>query len=104
MEKYFQIIILSKEYTSSNKDILVIKDNITLEDDMHLIYNNELYTFDYLIFTDTSSINNFRKTNILHEDGIPITNCYYQTTYENIYYPINNKIDEALDNIYESNL
>lgn len=102
MEQYSQIIILSNDYISNNENILVLNNNVILEDDMHIICNEQKYTFDYLIFTNPLSIINFRSTNILHEGGIPVTNYFYQTTYENIYYT--NNIDQAIENIYESDL
>ena len=104
MEQYSQIIILSKDYESTNDDILVIKDKVILEDDMHIICNGITYNFDYLIFTNLLDITNFRSTNILHENEIPVTNYFYQTTYENIYYTESINIDKALENIYESDL
>ena len=35
MEKYSQIIILSDSYNIDKEDILVIKDDVTLIDDVH---------------------------------------------------------------------
>lgn len=102
MEQYYQIIILSNTFKTTKSDILVIDKSIILEDDVHLTYNNQVYSFDYLIFTDVNQISNFRKTNILHEDNLPITNFYHQTTYENIYYT--NNIENVIDIIFEINL
>ena len=104
MEKYSKIIILTDSYNIDKEDILVIKDDVTLIDDVHILVNDITYSFDYLIFTNTSKIKNFKKTNILHENGIPVTNFFYQTTYENIYYTLEELINIALDNIIDSNL
>ena len=101
MEKYSQIIILSDSYNINEENILVLNEEVTLIDDMHISTKDCNYTFDYLIFTDVLKIKNFRSTNILHEDNVPVTNFFHQTTYENIYYPINGNINEALENIME---
>ena len=101
MEKYSEIIILSNSYTTNEENILVLNSAVTLVDDMHILVDDTTYSFDYLVFTDVSKILNFKSTNILHEDGIPVTNFFHQTTYENIYYPVNGNIDEAIENIKE---
>lgn len=103
MEKYAQIIILSTTYTTDNSNILVINEPVTLVDENHLLVNNISYTFDYLIFINPVQIINFNETSIMHENKIPVTNCFYQTTYENVYYPFGENIDEALSNIFENN-
>lgn len=102
MEKYYSILILSKNYQTSDSENLVLSDAIFLIDDTHLEFANQIYTFDYLIFTSPSEIKNFRSTNILHEAGIPVTNMYFQTTFENIYYTSDEKIEEAIQNIKEN--
>lgn len=99
MTKFKQIIILSELYNSTQENVFIIKEQVVLEDDNHLILNNDIYIFDYLIFTNPKQISNFDKTNILYEDGIPITNCFYQTTYENIYFVKNSLINDAIRNI-----
>ena len=103
MEKYVQIIILSTTYTTDNSNILVINEPITLVDENHLLVNSISYTFDYLIFTNPLQIINFNETSIMQENKIPVTNCFYQTTYENIYYRYGENIEEALSNIFENN-
>ena len=102
MEKYSTIIILSNSYTTNDENILVLNDEVILDDDMHISAKDSTYSFDYLVFTDVTKIKNFKSTNILHEDGIPVTNFFHQTTYENIYYPVNGNIDEAIENIKEN--
>ena len=103
MEKYSQIIILSNTYTNNNQNILIINEPVLLIDENHLSVNNINYTFDYLIFTNHNQITNFDKSSIMHENGIPVTNCLYQTTFENIYYPYNGNVEEAINNIFENN-
>lgn len=102
MEKYSQIIVLSYTYTTNNKNILVINEDVILEDDTHLICDNDVYTFDYLIFTNSSLISNFYDCHILQENSIPVTNCLYQTSIENIYYTLDNKIKTAIENIFNN--
>ncbi len=102
MEKYSQIIILSNDF-NDNEYGLIINKPVILEDDVHLLCEGEIYSFDYLIFTDVTLITNFKTCNILAEDNIPITNCLYQTTFENIYYPLNSDVYTAIKNIQENN-
>lgn len=100
MNKVIQIIILDDQYQIINENILVINDNVELIDDVTIkLSNNDIYNFDYLIFSNPSFISNFRETNILHDAGIPVTNFFHQTTYENIYY--SKDIDIAINNIFE---
>ena len=103
MEKYSQIIILSNTYTNNNQNILIINKPVLLIDENHLSVDDINYTFDYLVFTDHNQITNFSDSSIMHENSIPVTNCFYQTTFENIYYPYNENIDEAINNIFENN-
>lgn len=97
-----QIIILSNIYTTNNEQIYILNESVELIDDVTIkCQNDDIYTFDYLIFTNPNQITNFRETNILHEAGLPVTNYFHQTTYENIYFIDDNSIDTALTNIYE---
>ena len=102
MEITKQIIIVSKNSQINNSLCLTINHPIFLLDDAHLKDGETTYIFDYLIFTNTDLILNFRETNILHEGGLPLTNFFFQTTYENIYFTSDNLIDEALQNINEN--
>ncbi len=102
MEEVKQIIILSNIIDSLSDDTFTINEPIELIDDNHLKTKKMIYIFDYLIITDITLVSNFKQTNILHEHGVPVTNCFYQTTYENIYYTSYSKIKEVLQNIYEN--
>lgn len=103
MEKYTPIIILSSNYQTENENILVISNKCVLNDDAHLTIKDDIYTFEYLILTDTSLITNFLNFPILQENDLPITNCLFQTSIENIYYTKDENIEIALQNIIENN-
>ena len=90
MEITKQIIIVSTNSQINNSLCLTINHPIFLLDDAHLKDGETTYIFDYLIFTNTDLILNFRETN------------FFQTTYENIYFTSDNVIDEALQNINEN--
>ena len=97
MKDFYQIIILTKkEININNNDYLVISNNIELLDNIQIIYNDTLISFDYLIFDNVNLISNFKETNILHENKIPITNFYNATSIENIFYS-NNILDTISD-------
>lgn len=102
MEKFKQIIILSNNHNLQSDNTFIINTPIILEDDTHLNMNGDIYTFDYLIFTNPSQITNFEKTSILHENMVPVTNCFCQTVFENIYYTSEETINIALQNIFEN--
>lgn len=102
MEEFKQIIILTTKLSTTFEGTFMINEPIVLIDDTHLKTNNINYIFDYLIITDISLVSNFKQTNILHEHGLPVTNCFYQTTYENVYYTSDDKIEEVLQNLYEN--
>jgi hypothetical protein len=101
---YFYLIIITKEQIkiSSNLDLLYINDNFTLLDDHHILYNNETYEFEYLIYSNLIDVVYNKEYMILREDNIPITNFYYQTSIDNIYYitedNLINKINEIIEN------
>ena len=48
-------------------------------------------------FDNTSLIINFDQTNILHDNKIPVTNFFYATSVDNIFFTSN--IIEAINNI-----
>jgi len=98
MERYEQIIILTKANAFTN-EALFLNSKAFLIDDAHLKINDDIYTFDYLIFTDPSLIINYLDTSILKEFNIPVVNFFYQTSIENIYYTSCDLISEAIKNI-----
>ena len=87
MKDFYQIIILTKKEIDINNDnYLVISNSVELVDNLEIKNNNDSLSFDYLIFDDVNLISNFKETNILHENKIPITNFYNATSIENIFY------------------
>ena len=87
MKDFYQIIILTKKEIDINNDnYLVISNSVELVDNLEIKNNNDSLSFDYLIFYDVNLISNFKETNILHENKIPITNFYNATSIENIFY------------------
>lgn len=90
MKDFYQIIILTKKEIDINNDnYLVISNSVELVDNLEIKNNNESLSFDYLIFDDINLISNFKETNILHENKIPITNFYNATSIENIFFTEN---------------
>lgn len=105
MENYYRLIILSSSYNNipTNIETLIINEPIMLINDYLLeLQSNTQISFDYLIFDDVSLINNFQKTNILHDDGFPVTNFFLQTSLENIFYCSSKRINEVITNITEN--
>lgn len=96
--KFYTIIILTKQQLEiNNPNYLLINDTSLLVDQTTLKTNNDIYSFDYLIFDDTSLINNLSNSNILLDNNIPVTNFYKVTSLENILYT--NDILDSLANI-----
>lgn len=97
MKDFYQIIILTKnEININNDNYLVITNYVELLDNMQIRYNDITISFDYLIFDNVDLISNFKETNILHENKIPITNFYNATSIENIFYS-NNILNTIFD-------
>ncbi len=97
MKDFYQIIILTKnEIDINNENYLVIANYVELLDNMQIRYNHITISFDYLIFDNVDLISNFKETNILHENKIPITNFYKATSIENIFYS-NNILNTIFD-------
>ena len=97
MKDFYQIIILTKnEININNDNYLVITNYVELLDNMQNRYNDITISFDYLIFDNVDLISNFKETNILHENKIPITNFYNATSIENIFYS-NNILNTIFD-------
>lgn len=98
MNQFYPIIILT-----NNKDLevdnnyLLLNNNVFLTNNTTINYNNQEISFDYLIFDNTSLIINFDQTNILHDNKIPVTNFFYATSVDNIFFTSN--IIEAINNI-----
>ena len=80
------VLIISKTFNKLNifDEMLIINTQIELLDDYHILYNNQIIEFDYLLCDNLELITGFEKTNVLMDD-IPVTNCFGQTSTEHIY-------------------
>lgn len=96
--KYFYLIIVAKGnvHVDDSIDCLIINSDCTLIDDKHLICNNKTYEFEYLIYSNELTITN---SLVMLENNIPITNYYYQTSLEHIYYITEDNLQEKIDDI-----
>lgn len=82
------IVIVTKNENNeliSNEDLLIIKEKVKAIDEFHLLLNNQIIEFTYLIFDDLSLIDSFTKLNILIDDE-PVTNYYGETSSDYIFY------------------
>ncbi len=87
MKDFYQIIILTKtKLIINNESYLLLNNPVEILDSTKIKFEDNLISFDYLVFDDTSLISNFKATNILHENKIPITNFFNATSIENIFY------------------
>lgn len=80
------IIVLSKIFKNNNlfDDMIIIDSNVSLVDDFHIEYNNQIIEFDYLLCDDLNLLTGFEKTHILMDD-VPVCNFFGQTSLEHIY-------------------
>ena len=80
------VLIISKTFNKQNvfDEMIVINAKIQLIDDYHILYNNEIIEFDYLLCDNLELISGFDKTNVLM-DETPVTNYFGQTSTEHIY-------------------
>ena len=96
----YQIIIISQNYYNLPDDIKNITlDECNLIDSNSLVYDDQTYYFDYLIFDDVSLINNIK---VEQESDYIITNYYQETSLTNIFaigtqVHTNRTIDEQLE-------
>ena len=80
------VLIISKKFNKLNifDEMLIINTQIELLDDYHILYNNQIIEFDYLLCDNLELITGFEKTSVLMDD-IPVPNCFGQTSTEHIY-------------------
>lgn len=93
------IIFISQRQITTKLPLIWINTTITFIDDYHLKTNDKLYQFDYLIIDDLSLILNITKLNILIDDDKLVTNCYFQTSLEHIYYLDNQDINIIINHL-----
>ena len=96
--KYFYLIIITKEKVNLDEslDVLLINESCLLVDDKHIKYNNDIYEFEYLIYSNMVDIKN---SFVILENGIPITNYYHQTSLDHIYYINEDNLQETINDI-----
>lgn len=101
---YYYLIIITKEKVklSFNLDVHFINNSFTLIDDHHLLYNDETYEFEYLIYSNKIDTKYQKENLLLKENNIPVTNFYYQTTLENIYYINEENLEQKINEIIEN--
>ncbi len=100
---YYDLIIITKRKIILNKtyDCFITNKDFKLIDEHHLIINNIEYEFNYLIYS--YDINVTYNNLLLLDNDIPVTNFFYQTSLENIYYIHKENINEVINEILENN-
>ena len=95
---YYYLIIATLNKISLNKqlDALFINNDFTLIDDHHLLYNNEIIEFEYLIYSNKLNVTYQKPNMLIFEHNIPITNFYYQTSLENIYFITEDNLEQKI--------
>lgn len=86
--QYFDLIIITKHKIEIklNLDYKLIFEDFSFIDEHHLKVNDTIFEFNYLIYTKDLNVYYPSDNFILIEDDIPITNFFYQTSLEHIYY------------------
>ena len=92
------IIVSKKRFPININDCQIINNNIQMLDEYHLLNNEQIIEFDYLIIEALDLIKDLDKTNILLDDGIPVTNWFRETSLEHIYY---GDVNCCLENLLE---
>ena len=91
------VLIISN--TFSNKQIfdnmIIINASVQLVDDFHIIFENKIIEFDYLLCDDLKLLSGFENTHVLMDDE-PVLNFFGQTSLEHIY--IGN-LDVSIDHL-----
>lgn len=100
---YYNLIICSKEKPIINKnyDYIWINEDFMFLEEGKIKTLDSLYEYEYLIYTnkinaDTSNIQ------ILKENEVPVTNFFYQTSIETIYFITEDNFNEKLNDILEN--
>lgn len=101
---FYSIVIISNNIKEVNfQDTLLINNNnLSIIDHNTIKFENEIVNFDYLVIESDIKHN----LNLLKDNGKYITNCYHQTSNDNIFaigkssYSTK-KLKDQLDDIYE---
>lgn len=98
--QYFDLIIITKNKITIQLpiDYLLINDDFILLDEHHIKINQQIYEFNYLIYTADLQVK-YENINILLEENIPVVNFFYQTSIENIYYINKDNYQEIINEI-----
>lgn len=101
---YYYLIIITKETINIDKnlDVLYLNDECTLIDDHHINYQDKVYEFEYLIYSNKLNLKFLNDNLIIKENNIPITNFYYQTSLEHIFYITEDNLEQKIIDIIEN--
>lgn len=96
---YLVIITLQEVKPIENMDILYLNNPFIFIDENHIQVNDEIILFEYLIYSNKIDVNFTDESMLLMENNIPVTNFFYQTTKENIYYITEENLEEKINEI-----
>lgn len=96
---YLVIITLQEVKPIENMDILYLNNSFIFIDENHIQVNDEIIEFEYLIYSNKIDVNFTDESMLLMENNIPVTNFFYQTTKENIYYITEENLEEKINEI-----
>jgi hypothetical protein len=96
---YLVIITLQEVKPIENMDILYLNNPFIFIDENHIKVNDEIIEFEYLIYSNKIDVNFTDESMLLMENNIPVTNFFYQTTKENIYYITEENLEEKINEI-----
>ncbi len=100
---YYDLIIITKEAVRLNQkyDCLITNRDFVLIDEHHLSIDHLEIEFNYLIYSKDIKVE-YANNLLLLENMIPVTNFFYQTSLENIYYINNENINDIINEIIET--
>ena len=96
---YLVIITLQEVKPIENMDILYLNNPFIFIDENHIQVNDQIIEFEYLIYSNKIDVNFTDESMLLIENNIPVTNFFYQTTKENIYYITEENLEEKINEI-----
>lgn len=96
---YLVIITLQEVKPIENMDILYLNNPFIFIDENHIQVNDDIIEFEYLIYSNKIDVNFTDESMLLMENNIPVTNFFYQTTKENIYYITEENLEEKINEI-----
>lgn len=86
--QYYNLIIATKTNVKidDSYDVLYLHNDIMLLDSNHVMCNNSIYEFTYLIYSKTVNPKYKDNTLLVLEDNVPVCNFLHQTSIDYIYY------------------